>query len=389
MQAQIKIPTINSSKVNKKKRLSNWTSFFSTKRYELLFDFGSLYTRVVAVDSQSNYFTSRKKSKSNPSFQAPINSRLLYNQPSCYLLDEKSQTVLSIGKQAYSLVGKEPDNTRVIFPIRKGVVYSRVWFEQYLSGLINNIKSELEWGWLTRSKSLCFVPKLATNLDRQIFKQSLESIGLNQVKIRDKAEAILLSLPSPNLSSQAAPKSGSLVILDIGDQLTEVVFGSWGRVTFSKTLDFGGSLLTQAIINYVRNRHELSISHSQAMRIKHELPTLEFFLSKKDETQTKRMNTQLINVRGVEISQGLAVSTNIHAQAIAEALLKELPNLVHQLKRLFFQMNSEQLLSALDSGLVLMGGGGLLLGLDHYLSKELKLNVNVANKPLVNLGDLT
>ena len=388
MQTQINTSALNKPNSGKKK-INNLASFFSAKQYELLFDFGSLYTRVVAVDSQSNYFNSRQSKKLKESSRSPLSTHLLYNQPSCYLLDEKTDSILLIGKEAFSLVGKEPDDTRVIFPLKKGVVYNRVWFEQYLLGLMDKIKKELEWSWLTRSTSVCFVPKLATNLDRQIIKQSLESVGLNQVQVRDKAEAILLSLPLPNATTHSTPKSSSVVVLDIGDQLTEVVLGSWGRVTFSKTLDFGGSVLTQAIINCIRNHHELSISHSQAMKIKHELPTLEFYLAKDSDIQTKRVNTQLINVRGVDISQGLAVSINIHAQTIVQEVLEELPKLVHQLKRLFFQMKSEQLLAALDSGLILMGGGSLLLGLDYYLSKELKLNVTVASKPLVNLGDVS
>lgn len=320
-------------------------------------------------------------------------SRLLYNQPSCYLLEKKTQSILAIGKPALNIIGKEPENTQVVFPIQKGVVYHKERFQQYLLALVDQLKAKLNFGWMDQIEVSCFVPQLATNLDRQIFSESFQAVGIKQVEVRDKAEAIICSVPgfksselSSELDDEGLRSKGLVTALDIGDQLTEVVIGSWGKVNSALSLDFGGHIFTNAIINRLRTKHDLRVSQLQAMKLKHQLPSLEFFMNYEQINQAKSIGSQLLSVRGVDLCRGLVVTKNIQAYSIGLAIIEKLPQLTKELKRVFSQLQSEQLLAASENGLFLMGGGSLMMGLDSYLSEEMKVNVNLVNKPLVNLG---
>lgn len=356
--------------------------FFSRILYpgytSLYFDFGSLYTRVATSE------------------------KMLINQPTCYVSEKSSKTVITIGKQALENFGKSSANTQIVFPIYKGTIFDSEKFEQYLEALLTQIKNQLSWKIFTKIEVVCYVSHSATFLDKQLFVEAFENKGINQVKIEDKSKAILKSwvntqkshtLKTSGKNAVSDSDQGVVAILDIGDQQSELVIGSLGEIILSTTIEFGGGQITQAIIEYLKTHHEIQISQSQAISIKHHLQSYseekatELAGEKNNKSAIKSQKNSTINVRGVELSEGLVVTKKIQIESIRKVIVEQLEMLSTNLKKSLLRMNSQQLVLALENGLVLMGGGSLLAGIDDYLSEEMGLCVYKSPSPYSILGN--
>lgn len=344
----------------------------------LYFDFGSLYTRVATSE------------------------KILINQPTCYVSEKNSGTIVTIGKQALENFGKSSESTQIIFPIYRGTIFDLKKFEQYLDALLTQIKEQFSWKLLTKVGVVCYVPHSATSLDKQLFIEAFHNQGITQVKIEEKSKAILKSWANTQKNSSekknernVADNSGQgvVAILDIGDQLSELVIGSLGEIILSTTIDFGGGQITQAIIEYLKTHHEIQISQSQAINIKHQIldtseeKTIGFAGEKNNIPVAKGQKNSMINVRGVELSEGLVVTKKIQVESIKKVIVEQLAMLSKSFKKSLLRMNSQQLVLALENGLVLMGGGSLLAGIDDYLSEEMGLCVYKSPNPYSILGN--
>ncbi len=330
--------------------MSRVRQFFSSlnfpgigKNANLTIDFGNFRTKVI-VDDQ-----------------------LIFNQASCYVADKLNQVVLSYGDQARSLLGKEPAQARVVFPFKNGVIYDRQNFKQFFEIILKEIKSEQNWSWLSKLKVVVTVPHVATTLDRKIFKNSLFKLGLNKIEILEKSSVLPLALPN---------KHNAQFIVDVGDRLTELVIATGGQSHCSRTVCWGGADLTRIIQEYLRDEFDIAVSLRQALKLKHQLVnvTPASAPKKKAKTQDNQIETKT-NVRGLDLVSHLIVTKTISLDRVNQALIKELGQLFHQLQRFFSQVPAEQLMTAFDHGLFLTGGGGLITGLDEYLSNWLSIEV--------------
>jgi len=336
-----------------KKKVASW---LTPQTKELFFEFGNLWTHIY--DDQKKLIS--------------INT--------CYLQENFSQELVTFGKEAFSLLGKSPAGMSVVFPIKKNCIYDLGQFEQFLSSLLSLMRSRESWNWLTRIKAVCIISDSCTNLDRQLYTQTFQKVGITDINFKRKSADLLEKITGCSSFSieNSKTEESQIVILDIGDQVSELVIGSLRKVSFWKSLDFGGAQITNSIMQYLKVHHELQVSYQQAIEIKHQLPVIEKITKSSSTAQLPELGS--INIRGVDLSEGLIVTKKIQLQSIIEVVYQQLPSLLHQIKKTFMKVKSQQLLFALENGIVLSGGGARLAGLADYLSNELSINVCMSSK---------
>jgi len=338
------------------------TNFKKTQLFQktkLVFDLGSHFTRVI------------------------INDHLVFNQPSCYLTDQTQESVLAIGDKAWAIFGQEPANTSTVFPMHKGVVYDQKQFRQLVQALWQQFKQDLNLAWFSRLEVMYSLPESATQLDKKIIKQCLAEVGFSSVQFVPKAQALLAQLGQTQPNSVA---SGQILILDIGDQLTELVVGSRGFTNFARTIDIGSQQISLAIQKCLQQKHNLLVSYQQASKMKHHLQ----YDFSGESARTTAQNYQLtaeskINIRGIDTQDHLVMTKTIQAADLMQSIVHELKKLSHAIKRTLSLIQSEQLISGLNNGIILTGGGSQLLGLDDFLAQELQANVMSSTEPLTDL----
>lgn len=328
-------------------------------KIKMCFDVGSFYTRVMA------------------------DGRLVFNQPTCLLVSSNQQEVLSFGDQALSVFGKEPAQTKVVFPIKQGVVYDQTQFDLYLAAIIQQLKKQMNWPWLARTEAAYSILQSATELDKKIITQSLTNIGFSKVTLIPKVEALIAGLTQ--LKTQPLPES-QIIALDIGDQTTELVVGVEGFSNYARTINQGSKKITLAIQNCLKLEHDLLISYQQATKIKHNLQ-YDFAggLSAEDDKVYQVAANSRINIRGISTQDNLVSTKTIKSEDLIKSIEKELEKFIHHLKRALSLVKSEQLIAGLNNGMVLTGGGCQLFGLDDYLARQLQTNVWQSAQPYLDL----
>ena len=99
---------------------------------------------------------------------------IVLNEPSVVAIDTKSGRVLSVGSEAYQMVGRTPSNIRAIRPLKDGVIADFDMTEQMLSYFIKKLNVK---GFMSRPNILICCPTNTTDIERKAIRQAAEKSG--------------------------------------------------------------------------------------------------------------------------------------------------------------------------------------------------------------------
>ncbi|RKZ25866.1 rod shape-determining protein, partial [bacterium] len=132
-----------------------------------------------------------------------------------------------------------------------------------------------------------------------------------------------------------------------------------------------GDEMDQAIVNWIKKKHNLVIGEPTAEQIKIRIGSA-FPLDEEKEME----------VRGVDMMTGIPKTVKVTSSEIRDALKEPLDAIIRAVKQALEQTPPELVSDIVDKGIVMTGGGSLLRGLDALLSEETNLLVKVAENPL-------
>jgi rod shape-determining protein MreB len=164
--------------------------------------------------------------------------------------------------------------------------------------------------------------------------------------------------------------SGNMII-DIGGGTTEVAVISLSGVVYSNSVRVGGDKMDEAIINYVKRKHNLLIGERSAELIKITVGTAYAF----EEIES-------MEVKGRDLVAGVPKTLEIKSDEVHEALSEPVNAVVESVKIALERTPPELAADIVDKGIVLVGGGSLLRNLDILLRETTGLPVMLAEDPL-------
>ncbi|MCB1548118.1 MAG: rod shape-determining protein, partial [Hyphomicrobiaceae bacterium] len=165
--------------------------------------------------------------------------------------------------------------------------------------------------------------------------------------------------------------TGSMVV-DIGGGTTDIGVLSLGGVVLARSLRCAGNAMDEAIIRYVRRRHQLLIGEANAERIKIAAGTA-----------MARVNGHHaeIHIRGRDLRQGRPKSIVLGPPDIAEALEDPVEEIAEFVQRALEDLPPEVSGDICDRGIYLTGGGALLDKLDMELERRVGVAFLVPETP--------
>ena len=131
--------------------------------------------------------------------------------------------------------------------------------------------------------------------------------------------------------------------------------------------------MDDAIVAYVRRRHNLLIGEATAERIK-----LEIGCARAPVDADMRS----VLVRGRDMTRGVPAEVELKSFEIAEALHDPVSRVVHVVRSALEQTKPEIAADIIDEGITMTGGGSLLREIGAVLSDETGLSVRIADDPL-------
>ena len=288
---------------------------------------------------------------------------VVLNEPSVVaVVDEKGKkSVLAVGDEAKTMLGRTPGNIQAIRPLKNGVIADFIVTEEMIKHFIKKVHNRKSFA---NPRILICVPTGSTPVERKAIQDSALAAGARRVQLIEEPIAAAIGA---NLPIQEA--TGSMVV-DIGGGTTEIAVMSLGGVVYSNSMRIAGDSMDQALIQYMRKKFNLLIGDASAEKLKKEIGTA---LATSNNTY---------QVKGRDIRSGTPKEISLREEDTAEALNQTLSQIMAGIKDALENTPPELSADLVDMGLTLTGGGALLKNMDKFIAKETGLPVQIADDPL-------
>lgn len=291
---------------------------------------------------------------------------IVIDEPSVVAVDTNTNKVVSVGTEAYEMVGRTPGNIRVIRPLKDGVIADFDITEAMLSYFIEKLNVK---GFMSKPNILVCTPTGVTSIEQKAIIQAAEKSGGGKVYLDFEPKVAAVGAGLDIFKPQ-----GNMVI-DIGGGTTDIAILSMGEIVTSKSLRYAGDKMNQAIVNYIKANHQLLIGTRTAETIKIEIGAATD--PDKDETMT---------VRGRDTIDGLPKQITVSAEEICEALTPGLLSIIAATKQVLQETPPELSADIIDRGIMITGGGALLKNIDKLIADHLSVPVLIAESPLESVA---
>ena len=276
---------------------------------------------------------------------------------------QSRKTVLAVGTEAKSMLGRSPQSIEAIRPMKDGVIADFNVTEEMIKHFIKKTVSTNMFA--PSPRIVICVPYGATQVEKRAIRESAERAGAKQVFLIEEPMAAAIGADLPIQDA-----TGSMVI-DVGGGTTEVGVISLGGIVYASSARVGGDKIDQSIVDYMRRNYGTLISEPTAEKIKQQIGSA-FPL------------TELLSmdVTGRNLAEGLPRKLSVSSNEILEAIAEPLHTIVGAVKTALEQTPPELGSDIAENGMVLTGGGALLKNLDRLLQEETGIPVIIAEDPL-------
>ena len=277
--------------------------------------------------------------------------------------DERGPTkVLAVGQQAREMLGKVPGNIEAIRPMKDGVIADLDITEAMLRYFIQQVHGRRSF---VRPRIVICVPFGITEVEKRAVRDSAAAAGAREIYLIEEPMAAALGAGLPVVEPQ-----GNMIV-DIGGGTTEVAVISLGGIVFSRSVRVAGDKMDEAVISWIRRKHNLLIGERTAEQIKIDIGCA-WPLDEVIE----------VPVKGRNLIKGVPQTITVHSEEIREALQEPVQEIVEAVKYTLEKTPPELAADIIDQGIILAGGGAQLHGLATLLREETGLPVIVAADPL-------
>ena len=146
---------------------------------------------------------------------------------------------------------------------------------------------------------------------------------------------------------------------------------SLAGIVYSKSVRVAGDKMDDAILQYIKRKHNLAIGERTAEEIK---TTIGNVLPEEPY--------ETMEVKGRDLVAGIPKTMTITSKEIQAAIAEQVDVIVDAVRVALEQTPPELSADIVDQGIVLTGGGALLKNLDKRLKFETGMPIIVAEDPL-------
>lgn len=289
---------------------------------------------------------------------------IVVNEPSVVAVNQKTGTIVAIGTEAKRMVGRTPAQIVATRPLIGGVVSDFEVTEEMLKYFIRKVHDR-STAFFARPRVVIGIPSGVTEVEKRAVEDAARNAGAREVYLVEEPMAAAVGVRLP-----VQEAIGSLIV-DIGGGTTDIAVISLGGIVVSKNLKIAGDKFNEDIIRFARDEFKLLLGERTAEDIKiaigsaHELAEpLEAMM------------------RGRDLVTGLPKEIVVDDVDIRRAMRHSINVLVNAIKATVEETPPELVADIMHRGIVLVGGGSLLRGLDRLISEETHIPVRVAEDSL-------
>ena len=287
---------------------------------------------------------------------------VVLKEPSVVAFDGDSNKIKAIGEEARLMIGRTPGNIVAVRPLRQGVISDYTVTEKMMKYFLQ--KALGKKSYRKPLVSVC-VPSGVTEVERRAVEDAGFAAGARDVKIIEEPIAAAIGA-----GIDITRPCGNMVV-DIGGGTADIAVISLGGSVVSTSIKIAGDDFDEAIVRYMRKKHNLLIGERTAEDIKINIGTC--FPLPAPET---------MDVRGRNLVTGLPKTITISSEETEEALKEATLQIVEAIHSVLEKTPPELAADVADRGIVLTGGGALLRGLEELIEDRTGINTMTAEDPM-------
>lgn len=264
-------------------------------------------------------------------------------------MDRTNGRLLRIGEDAKKMLGRTPANIVPIHPIVSGVISDYDMTARMMKEFISRVTSFS----LFKPRVLVCIPASITGVEERALIDAAIEAGARKVYLMETSLATALG------AGIDISKADGHMVIDIGSGTTEVAVVSLGGVVECESIKTAGMVFDEAIVRYVRKKHNLLIGLRTAEELKQSIGCV-----------YPRQEVSYEEVKGRCLVTGLPRSVTISSTDMIEALEEPVDQVMEAIHLVLERTPPELVADVSQNGIVLSGGGSQIWGLDKLISEH-------------------
>lgn len=287
---------------------------------------------------------------------------IIMREPSVVAYDVRNDAVRAVGREAKEMIGRTPGSIVAVRPLKDGVIAD---FDVTAAMLKRFVSVALKGSFFSRVRMVICIPAGVTEVESRAVYDAAKQAGAYDVDLVEEpmAAAVGAGLPVQDATGN--------MIVDIGGGTSEIAVISLGDIVTAQSLRIAGDDLDEAIINYMRKKHNLLIGERTAEQIKIDIGSAKPYDGEMS-----------IEIKGRNVIDGLPKNVSITSEEVRNAMNDTLLQIVDAIRSTLEKTPPELSADIIDSGITLTGGTALLRGLAELIAEETGMPVTIAQNPL-------
>ena len=287
---------------------------------------------------------------------------VVLKEPSVVAYDRDTEEIKAIGEDARLMLGRTPGNIVAVRPLRQGVISNYKITEQMMRYFI---KKAIGRRMLRKPFIAVCVPSGATEVEKKAVEDATRLCGARDVKTIEEPIAAAIG------AGIDITKPCGNMIVDIGGGTSDIAVISLGGTVVSTSVKVAGDDFDEAIVRYMRKKHNLLIGDRTAEDIKIKIGSA-----------YPRAEDDFMDVRGRNLVTGLPKTVRVSSEETEEALREPTSQIIEAIHSVLENTPPELAADIADRGIVLTGGGALLRGLEDLIYSKTGINTMTAEDPM-------
>lgn len=287
---------------------------------------------------------------------------VVLKEPSVVAFDRDTNKIKAIGEEARLMIGRTPGNIVAVRPLRQGVISDYTVTEKMIKHFIQKAIGKRTF---KKPRIAVCVPSGVTEVEKKAVEDATWQAGARSVDIIEEPIAAAIGA-----GIDIAKPCGNMIV-DIGGGTTDIAVISLGGAVVSTSIKIAGDDFDEAIVRFMRKKHNLLIGERTAEEIKIKIGCA----FPKQEVVT-------MDVRGRNLVTGLPKTITVTSEETEEALREATSQIVEAVHSVLEKTPPELASDIAERGIVLTGGGALLQGLEELIESKTGINTMTAEDPM-------
>ena len=285
---------------------------------------------------------------------------IVAKEPSVVAIDNSTDKIIKVGKEAQQMIGRTPDNITTLRPLKDGVINQ---YEVTFKMLQYFIRRSCQ-NTILAPRVMISVPSKMTEVEQRAILDAASEAGARKTFL---IEAPIAAAVGAGLDIDTPVGN---MIVDIGGGVTEIAVISLGGIVVSKTIKIGGDQFDEAIVQYVRDNYGILIGERTAENVNVKIGDV----YEHDEAK-------IVEVKGRDLTLGMPKVVNLSSKEMIGATFSPMTALIDGICEIIEQTPPELVGDILHNGIALCGGGSQLRGIDKLIERVTGIKTFVADNP--------